>query len=236
MAPVHDKEGVGFEEEHRIAHANYRYPSPTIDTVSCSHTFRVDSKAETPRDIVYTTQSQLPQNLRNVFEETLAPELIAALRENLAPLNTGRATHETLLEKRHELVVSNLSTNHHDLLSGIYDIKAQIKDTQIIQQQIFTALKDPASMGESRRKNTRKLSWEAANYGEERDQASQPVEDSLREVYYLVFLYLGYFLKNLFQALTLLVRPPQGLDAHIASKVQHFIPGCPGTATPHITL
>lgn len=87
------------------------------------------------RDVVWTTQQQLPDNLRASFQETIRPELINILQEHLPSQNP------TLLEIRQEIQnardvvsMSKLLALHEELSSNINVIKQQVNSSKITQK------------------------------------------------------------------------------------------------------
>jgi hypothetical protein len=93
-------------------------------------------------DSIQVTQQQLPEILREKLQQTLRPELIAVLQENLPPLNAS------LLESYRELPTTSLDlsaakwTEQHERLSiGIRDIKEDIRSSTMTQVRIESCLR-----------------------------------------------------------------------------------------------
>ncbi|PMD49113.1 uncharacterized protein K444DRAFT_301242 [Hyaloscypha bicolor E] len=159
-------------------------------------------------DIVSTIQTQLPRDLRTVVDDALRPDLMNLLRENLLPL------HEKLLanvKDEHDMQYERLAAKtfecYEGLSSDVQWIKQNIGKPSQIQEEINSAL----SGSNSSRKLQPKRGGIQGDIGEER-------EESLRDIYYLVFLYLGLFLKNLLLALSRLVIPSRALMPTLLAK------------------
>jgi len=94
----------------------------------------VDLGLTAARDLVWTAQQQLPDTLRNVFQERIRPELIGILRDCLPP-----SLSDDRIIIRDE-VIAKLS-EHHNLISlDLEEIKRQVTNPKIIQQHIQTSL------------------------------------------------------------------------------------------------
>jgi hypothetical protein len=94
---------------------------------------RADYKS---RDVVTTIKTQLPQDLRTVFGDTLRPDLISLLRENLLPLN-----EKLLVQNAHqEKLAARLFEHYNDLSTDIKWMKKQIDKPSLVQIQINSAL------------------------------------------------------------------------------------------------
>jgi hypothetical protein len=90
---------------------------------------------------VYTTQMQLPASLRSVFQETLKPEFISLLRENLIPLHTGLiADCKEFQAASQEKLIEQISGLYASLSSDINAIKEQVQGCSILQHQIQRAV------------------------------------------------------------------------------------------------
>ncbi|KAI0451866.1 hypothetical protein F5B21DRAFT_485364 [Xylaria acuta] len=179
-------------------------------------------------DMVWTTQQKLPDTLRATFQETLRPELITVLQECLPPLNL------MLLENYQE--AQSISRGAQDsrfpelyegLSSDVEEIKRRIGNPKITKQRIESCLQGDAT--KTRQKvlsgaEDPKLDLNG-DFGRI-DQSSNRTrrtsatisQESLQEVYYLVFLYLGHFLQNLFHVLSRLVQPSRALMPTLLAK------------------
>lgn len=78
---------------------------------------------------MYTTQTQLPHNLRSIFEETIQPNLVAVIRENFVASNTGNTIHEDLPKQDNGTIIANILENHQELLSSIQTLQDQINNS-----------------------------------------------------------------------------------------------------------
>jgi hypothetical protein len=121
-------------------------------SLRCSSDFEIAGLvSQVERDIVYNTQTQLPQNLRTLFGETLRPDLIAVLRENLLPLNTGFiANYNELQNTYHDKLVSEISQNYHNLSSDIDALKERINNPYVIKGQIQSTFSQPNFLSKAR--------------------------------------------------------------------------------------
>jgi hypothetical protein len=135
------EQGPAVEEENRVTYEGDRYAAAEIDTVSLSLPGGETCLTESPRDIVYTTQMQLPASLRSVFQETLKPEFISLLRENLIPLHTGLiADCKEFQAASQEKLIEQISGLYASLSSDINAIKEQVQGCSILQHQIQRAV------------------------------------------------------------------------------------------------
>lgn len=95
-----------------------------------------------------------------------------------------------------------------------------------MRQQIFAALKDPAATKKPvvqihERTNVpekKRRSSQVENIAQDARSELESAQISLREVYYLVLLYIGVFLKNMFLALSVLVQPRRVLMPTLLAK------------------
>jgi hypothetical protein len=93
-------------------------------------------------DSIRVAQQQLPDVLRATLQQTLRPELIAILQENLPPLNAS------LLESCRELQTTSPDvsaakwTEQYESLSiGIRDIKEDIRSSTMTQMRVESCLR-----------------------------------------------------------------------------------------------
>jgi hypothetical protein len=88
------------------------------------------------RDAVRATEKKLPDALRDVFQQTLRPDLITILQQTLQPLNS------TILEnQQNQALLANKFTNHHeDLTAIIRELKEDIKSSHMTQKRIESCL------------------------------------------------------------------------------------------------
>ncbi|KAI0543273.1 hypothetical protein F4679DRAFT_569382 [Xylaria curta] len=178
-------------------------------------------------DVVWTTQRKLPDTLRATLQQTLRPELIAILQEQLPPINL------TLLENYQQSQSMNRDTQDYSRLlelceglsSSIEDIKQQIVNPGILKGRIQCSLRGgvPKTMlaGAEGLQTSPKENAECSSQNLSsavRGTNATLFQESLREVYYLVFLYLGHFLKNLFLILSDMVQPSRALMPTLLSK------------------
>lgn len=86
-------------------------------------------------------KTQIPQDLRTVFEDTLRPDLISLLRENLLPLNEKLlANVQEVQDAHHEKLVARLFEHCNDLSTNIKWMKEQIDQPSLVQEQISSTL------------------------------------------------------------------------------------------------
>ncbi|KAI1754891.1 hypothetical protein F4782DRAFT_464263 [Xylaria castorea] len=93
-------------------------------------------------DMVWTTQQKLPDTLRATFQQTLRPELIAVLKEQLPPLNL--ALLDNYQQSRRisgDAQDSRLLELYEGLYSSVEDIKQQISSPKIMKQRIEFSLR-----------------------------------------------------------------------------------------------
>lgn len=89
------------------------------------------------RDAVRATQQQLPDTLRVVFQQTIRPELIAALQESLSPLNSDRVDKfQEVYTNRDDLLTARWDGHHEDLSKHIREIKEDLKHSKMTQLRI----------------------------------------------------------------------------------------------------
>ncbi|KAH7126128.1 hypothetical protein EDB81DRAFT_860734 [Dactylonectria macrodidyma] len=158
-------------------------------------------------DVVLAMQQKLPEHICALFNESVRPELVEALREALP------ATSSTLINSSQQ-AQDRLESR---LLAGIEDIKQHLNNPDLIQRGMKTRLDKYAINNRQHvlteegacmapyRSNDDGLRREASYHD------STKIKESLKEVYYLLFLYLGLFLKGLFIALAQSVQPTQAL-------------------------
>ncbi|KUJ06837.1 uncharacterized protein LY89DRAFT_743474 [Mollisia scopiformis] len=169
-------------------------------------------------DMVWRTQQTLPDTLRLTFQETIRPDIMATLRENLSPLRS------TLLEdgrsqarESSETLVTTSSKDYGELTSAMEHMKLQINSSEIILRNIETSLRGACSKPRQKallgldqpcdlERTTGTLNLDSGDL-----PSAKVARESLQEIYYLVFLYLGCFLKNLFLAISRMVQPPRAL-------------------------
>ena len=103
-------------------------------------------------------KTQLSQDLRTVFEDTLRPDLISLLRDNLVPLNDRLITSvETAQAANHDRISSTLFEHYRGLASDIQWIKHQIGTPSLFKDPNGSALvggrimpKVPAALEDSK--------------------------------------------------------------------------------------
>jgi hypothetical protein len=94
----------------------------------------VDLGLTAARDLVWKAQQQLPDTLRNVFQETIRPELIGLLRDCLPS-----SPRDDRIIIRDEVIAKLIE--HHNLISlDLEEIKRQVTNPKITQQHIQTSL------------------------------------------------------------------------------------------------
>lgn len=172
-------------------------------------------------DVVWTAQQKLPDTLRTTFAETIRPELVAILRDCLPPNPTTSICNMNA-------AITKLSEHYQVISSNMQEIKQQLKKPQIVQQHIESSLQggsggagqpaQPALLDRSRIVGSLVESPDRTS-SQAKDAPAMEVNDkSLAEVYYLVLLYLGTFLKNLFIVLSRLVQPSRALMPVLLAK------------------
>ncbi|KAN0093471.1 hypothetical protein V8E51_016655 [Hyaloscypha variabilis] len=167
-------------------------------------------------DVVLTSQLTLPNTLRATFEDKIRPELVSILRGCLPPTST--ADPYPVQDK----ILAKLSEHHQLISATMEDIKKQIASPKLIRDQIQSSLSGESSNYEHR--SLAQLQDSSILVDELRieslDQnvnqmdipaATRDNHELLSDLYYLVFLFLGHFLKNLFLALSNLVQPSRAL-------------------------
>ncbi|KAF4635285.1 hypothetical protein G7Y89_g2801 [Cudoniella acicularis] len=173
------------------------------------------------KDAIQATQQQLTDNLRVTLQQTLRPELIAVLHENLPSLNKTILDNYLELHTPSQNIFLTKWTEHYEEMSrGIREIKADMKSSSKTQMRIqsslggyiprggniaSSAVERPADSGEDVEPINRSPNISGGLL------TPEIVRGSLMEVYYLAFLYLGHFLRNLFLVLSRLVQPTKAL-------------------------
>jgi hypothetical protein len=75
--------------------------------------------------------------MRSVFEETLKPNLVGFLRENLVPLNASLLEgHNDAQNAMHDATVSRLSTQFHNLSIDVQNTRAQLGRLILTRTQV----------------------------------------------------------------------------------------------------
>lgn len=124
------------------------------------------------------TQQHLPDHIRSIFEETFRPNLVGFLRENLVPLNASLLEGQNNAQSAfHDATVSRLSTQFDNLSIEVQNIRAQLGQPISTRKQV----------------QSKEFLKEMYIY------ISTTFVKSIakRSRYYLVFLYLGHFLRNI---------------------------------------
>ena len=88
--------------------------------------------------MVLATEQGLPETLRATLQETLRPELISILEDNVAPLHTESVV--SFQELRSSRTIEGM-----ELSSDIVEIKAQMENSSITQSRIEASLKGEVS-------------------------------------------------------------------------------------------
>jgi hypothetical protein len=84
--------------------------------------------------VVLATEQKLPETLRATLQETLRPEFIAILQDNVAPLRTESIVN--FQELRSSRTIEGM-----ELSSDMVEIKAQLENSSIMQSRIEASLK-----------------------------------------------------------------------------------------------
>jgi hypothetical protein len=91
------------------------------------------------RDVAWTLQHDLPEVLRTTFENTLRPELITLLRQQLPPLTP--ATTPGCTNRAANDILSGESGSIREVISAVEDIRKQVEEPKIIRHQIECCLR-----------------------------------------------------------------------------------------------
>ncbi|UPK93361.1 hypothetical protein LCI18_004296 [Fusarium solani-melongenae] len=146
-------------------------------------------------DVVLTTKQSMPDIWISVFHETIRPELITILQNALHGGGSNPGPN-----------VSMAPDIYDNLVSRISDLKQTVDDSKAMQLRLEAYLSDKrpvdtklAQPWEQHGRDS--VSRESAKIYESSDLVIAPPREmnteSLREVYYVVLLYMGHFLKNL---------------------------------------
>ncbi|KAI8947372.1 hypothetical protein F4801DRAFT_582484 [Xylaria longipes] len=147
--------------------------------------------------------------------------------DSLAELNNSIGTLKTK-QTIHDDRDSKLSELYEGLSSSVKEIKQQINNPDITKQRIESCLRGDAPKTKQKvlagaegpefdLNGNPGFSDQVSNWTARRANAIM-LQESLQEVYYLVFLYLGHFLKNLFLVLSRIVQPSQALMPTLIAK------------------
>ncbi|KAH7348387.1 hypothetical protein BKA65DRAFT_550458 [Rhexocercosporidium sp. MPI-PUGE-AT-0058] len=171
-------------------------------------------------DVVLRTQESLPENLRTTLQETLRPEFVSVLRESLAPL------HGSLLKVSADPIQMREDTTIRTIAETCIDLSLEMRRIQHGISLISNASKVGHSMSQKHLSLTSNL--HSTHPEDQADgQVIQPKvnkhpheanQNTIRQVYYLVFLYLGCFLKNMFLALSQSIKPSVSLMPTLLAK------------------
>ncbi|KAJ3536342.1 hypothetical protein NM208_g6767 [Fusarium decemcellulare] len=152
-------------------------------------------------DVVYATKQSMPDIWLAVFHETIRPELVTMLQDALPGGDTNSNPN-----------VDMASDLYDNLLSQISDLKQIADDSKAMQLRLEACLSDKrlvnAQLDQSPKQN------ESASPGSHKEVDTE----SLCKIYYVVLLYLGQFLKNLFLLLSRLVQPSRQLVPVLIAK------------------
>ncbi|KAI0854864.1 hypothetical protein F4860DRAFT_498050 [Xylaria cubensis] len=176
-------------------------------------------------DSIRTIPQKLADEQRDIIPEMIRQQLIAVLREYLPPLISTRIKNYQEIQS----VGRDGQDSRLELLSpNIEDInKNQISSRMIFQQSIESCCPDAPKTTQKMLASAGGSELDLDENIENRDQSSGSTvrrtseiigQESLQEVYYLAFLYLGHFLRNFFGALSRLVQPSQTLTPTLLSK------------------
>ncbi|KAH7382946.1 hypothetical protein BKA64DRAFT_683564 [Cadophora sp. MPI-SDFR-AT-0126] len=186
-------------------------------------------------EIVCSIQQKIPDNLRSTLHEVLRPELVAALKAALPPLDSMLEQHAHTHHQDHERMLALLSDRYNDILSDINVIKIHLKDPTYLQQRVEFCIQN----GYVRNDSNRPLGLSLLPSDPSRPSLSLPMQsihlqnvlgrdinrnEAIKEVYSLVYLYLGLFLKTLFATLMRLCDISQGMVTRLLAKdnIQFF--------------
>ncbi|KAG4441001.1 hypothetical protein IFR05_003508 [Cadophora sp. M221] len=186
-----------------------------------SHMSIIDSELKhLTLDVVYKIEHKLPDNVRAIVREALPPDLMTLLRDHLSTIDARMLNQIDAVQTRgHERVFSSLEGQYQKLFVNIDSLRQQLKVTNITQERIELCL---------RRGGAQKLvkdgSASAADEAPGIDQTTgqdgscdivldsdRRTAGALQEIYYMVLVYLGHFLQNLFLVLSRLVQPSAAL-------------------------
>ncbi|KAI8627693.1 hypothetical protein F5Y19DRAFT_440812 [Xylariaceae sp. FL1651] len=170
-------------------------------------------------DVVYATQQNLPNIWCSVFQQTIRPELITILQSVVADRGCPQSSDPGVpLEL------------YRSLLKCVDELKQTMTDNKTIQLQLETFLNSQGCIGRQIKpaKSAYQLKQVAGNpqkpetcrnsFSVAEETHKERVRESLQEVYYLVLLYLGQFLKNLFLLLSQFVQPSKQLMPILIAK------------------
>ncbi|KAK0111211.1 hypothetical protein ONS95_001585 [Cadophora gregata] len=146
---------------------------------------------------------------------------MSILREHLPPLrSTLLEDYQEMQTASHDALDTRLSELVGGLALGMDEIKQQISSSNFMQQRIESCVRGDSPGAKQKVLDAQGGQLEIAGSLKVSNQSSNAivVRDSLREIYYLVFLYLGYFLKNLFLVLSRMAQPSRALMPHLLAK------------------
>lgn len=76
--------------------------------------------------MVWTTQQQLPNNLRTSFEQVLRPDILHIPRDNLVPLSSMLERNQLTQASNHDVLVGMLTAHCGALRSEMVELRQQI--------------------------------------------------------------------------------------------------------------
>ncbi|KAH6706514.1 hypothetical protein BKA61DRAFT_739421 [Leptodontidium sp. MPI-SDFR-AT-0119] len=179
-----------------------------------SHMRIIDSELKhLTLDVVYKIEHTLPDSLRAIVREALPPDLMTLLRDHLSTIDARILSQiDTAQIASHDRVLSSLDGQYQKLFVNIDFLKQQLKVTNITQERIELCL---------RRGGDRQLVTDEPPPIDQTTRTDGPFNmlpksdrrtaGALSEIYYMVLVYIGHFLQNLFLALSRLIQPSAAL-------------------------
>ncbi|KAH7136742.1 hypothetical protein B0J13DRAFT_80496 [Dactylonectria estremocensis] len=158
-------------------------------------------------DVVLAMQQSLPEHLCAVFQESVRPELVEALQEALPAISSTLVNSSQQMHNRLE----------SRLLAGIEDLKQELNKLVLIQRDMRFRLNEHTVRSSQQAPSEENAYMAQYNSNDDNlrrrasPQDSTEVREPLKEIYYLLFLHLGLFLKGLFVSLSQVVKPSRAL-------------------------
>ncbi|KAN0094209.1 hypothetical protein V8E51_017393 [Hyaloscypha variabilis] len=188
-------------------------------------------------ELVHSAQSGFGPELRRTFAEVIDPRLVTLLQEQLQPLNSqllkdGQASSQQYSEISSKLDSLALRGSQSEITAGNRDWEThQAAAVETIKEHITSAiesLRNGTPTLELHKNHTLRLQLDKRGNA---NPLNQPLEmlhaasrnqlldhGPLEELYYLILVYLGYFLRDLFLALYHKVRPVPTLTPRLLAR------------------
>ncbi|THV50000.1 hypothetical protein BGAL_0169g00110 [Botrytis galanthina] len=182
----------------------------------------------------------LPDEMKKLFMNTLTPQMVSALEGMLNPIRSeisiirseGKEHHKELYSKTEEIILLLQSCNINDpkpeskaaLDAAVHNINAHV--TSILGARLNNAPTPIAGSWptplQARKTNIglpcdRQSTLELLNV-DSLKMSDEEMKQSLRELYYMILLYVGIFLRNLSVHLTKVFEPSRALTPILIAK------------------